>query len=48
MPIIADIRAGAAASLRAIAAELNSRGIPAVRGRKWSAVQVSRVIARSI
>jgi hypothetical protein len=32
LPIIADIRAGGAASLRAIATELNSRGIPTARG----------------
>ncbi len=42
-PIIADIRAGGAASLRQIAAELNERGIPAPRGGAWSAVQVWRV-----
>lgn len=48
LPIIADIRAGGAASLRAIAAELNSRGIPTARGRQWSAVQVKRVRERSI
>jgi hypothetical protein len=32
-------------SLWAIAAGLNERGIPAARGGKWSAVQVSRLIA---
>jgi hypothetical protein len=30
--------------LRAIAAGLNERGIPAARGGKWSAVQVSRLL----
>jgi hypothetical protein len=31
-------------SLRAIAAGLEERGIPAARGGKWSAVQVSRLL----
>ena len=31
-------------SLRAIAAALEERGIPAARGGKWSAVQVSRLL----
>jgi Recombinase len=34
-------------SLRAIAAGLEERGIPAVRGGKWSAVQVSRLLEAS-
>jgi DNA invertase Pin-like site-specific DNA recombinase len=46
LPIIADIRAGGAASLRAIAAEMNLRGIPTARGCVWSAVQVQRVMER--
>ncbi|HEY1979286.1 MAG TPA: recombinase family protein [Xanthobacteraceae bacterium] len=45
LPIITDIRAGGAASLRAIATELNSRGIPTARGGEWSATQVRRVAA---
>ena len=45
-PIIADIRADGAVSLRQIAAELNERGMPAPRGGAWSAVQVSRVLSR--
>jgi hypothetical protein len=32
--------------LRAIATELDTRGIPAARGGKWSAVQVSRLLER--
>jgi DNA invertase Pin-like site-specific DNA recombinase len=47
LPIIADIRVGGAASLRAVAAELNSRGIPSARGGDWSAIQVERVLERS-
>ncbi|MFZ2142035.1 MAG: recombinase family protein, partial [Xanthobacteraceae bacterium] len=31
-------------SLRAIAARLEERGIPTVRGGKWSAVQASRLL----
>jgi Recombinase len=36
--------AGGATSLRAIAAGLEERGIPAARGGKWSAVQVARLL----
>lgn len=43
-PIIADIRAAGASSLREIAAELNGKGISTARGGKWSANQVSRVL----
>jgi hypothetical protein len=32
--------------LRAIAAGLNDRGIPTVRGDEWTATQVMRVMAR--
>jgi len=45
-PIIADIRATGATSLRAMAAGLNDRGIPAARGGAWGASQVQKVIAR--
>jgi DNA invertase Pin-like site-specific DNA recombinase len=43
-PIVADIRAGGASSLPAIAAELNRRGIPTARGGKWSPTQVMRIV----
>jgi DNA invertase Pin-like site-specific DNA recombinase len=43
-PIIADIRAAGASSLRQIAAGLNARNIPTARGGWWSAVQVKRVL----
>lgn len=46
-PIIADLRAGGASSLRQIAAGLNRRAIPAARGGPWSAVQVKRVLERA-
>jgi DNA invertase Pin-like site-specific DNA recombinase len=45
-PIIAELQAAGATSLRAIAAGLNERGIPAARGGQWAAVQVSRVLSR--
>jgi DNA invertase Pin-like site-specific DNA recombinase len=44
--MIAELRAGGAASLRQIAAGLNDRGIPTARGGTWSATQVSRLLAR--
>jgi DNA invertase Pin-like site-specific DNA recombinase len=43
-PTIAELQASGATSLRAIAAGLNERGIPAARGGQWSAVQVARVL----
>jgi hypothetical protein len=46
-PIIADVQAAGAKSLRQIAASLNQRGIPTARGAKWSAVQVKRVLDRA-
>ena len=46
-PIIAELRAAGATSLRAIAAGLNERGIPTASGKaNWSAMQVARVVAR--
>jgi DNA invertase Pin-like site-specific DNA recombinase len=45
-PIIADLQASGATSLRAIAAGLNARQIPTANGGQWSAVQVSRVLSR--
>jgi DNA invertase Pin-like site-specific DNA recombinase len=44
--IIADLRSSGAESLRDLAVGLNARSIPTPRGGKWSAVQVSRVLAR--
>ena len=47
-PVIAQLQASGAKSLRAIAAGLNARGIPTARGRgQWSAVQVARVVERT-
>jgi hypothetical protein len=46
-PIIAEIRAAGAVTLRDIAAELNKRGIPTARGTgSWSRSQVNRVMSR--
>jgi len=46
-PIIAEIRAAGAASLRAIVAELTKRGIPTAQGiGSWSATQVARIMMR--
>jgi hypothetical protein len=46
-PIIAEIRAAGATSLRAIVAELNRRGISTARGTgSWSASQVARIVLR--
>ena len=46
-PIMADLRAMRAVSLRQIAAGLNGRDIPTARGGAWSAVQVRRVLERA-
>jgi hypothetical protein len=43
-PTIAELQAGGCESLRAIAAGLEERGIPAARGGKWSAVQGARLL----
>jgi DNA invertase Pin-like site-specific DNA recombinase len=46
-PIIKDMQAAGAESLRAIARGLNDAGIPTPRGQgEWSAVQVQRVLGR--
>jgi hypothetical protein len=39
-----ELQAAGRDSLRAIAAGLEERGIPAARGGKWSAVQVARLL----
>jgi DNA invertase Pin-like site-specific DNA recombinase len=45
-PIVSEIQAAGAGSLRAIAEALNARGIQSRRGGPWSAVQVQRLLAR--
>ena len=46
LSVIAEIQGQGIATLRAIAAELNTREIDAPRGGQWSAVQVQRVLNR--
>ena len=43
-PTIQELQAAGCESLRAIAAGLEERGIPAARSGKWSAVQVARLL----
>ncbi|GEP01849.1 recombinase family protein [Methylobacterium haplocladii] len=43
-PVIEEVQAAGAVSLREIAAGLNNRGIRTARGGQWSAVQVKRVM----
>jgi hypothetical protein len=46
LPIIEELKAAGAVSLRQIAAGLNAMGIKTARAGEWSAVQVQRVIVR--
>jgi hypothetical protein len=46
-PVIAEMKAAGTVTLGALARGLNARGIPAARGKRWSAVQVRRVLARA-
>jgi DNA invertase Pin-like site-specific DNA recombinase len=46
LPIIEELKASGAVSLRQIAAGLNARGIETTRGGEWSATQVQRVMVR--
>jgi DNA invertase Pin-like site-specific DNA recombinase len=45
-PVVADIRAGGATSLRAIAAELTGRGMLTRRGRLWHVSNVANLLDR--
>lgn len=47
LPVIEEVRASGATSLRAMAAALNTRGIAAANGGQWTATQVSRVLGRA-
>ena len=47
LPIIRQVQAGGATSLRAIAKALNSRNVKTARGATWSAVTVSRIMDRA-
>ena len=44
--VVADIRAGGAVSLRAIAAELNGRGMLTRRGGRWHVSTVTNLLDR--
>lgn len=44
-PILAEMRAAGAKSLRSLAAGLNERGLPAPRGGNWSPTQVMRLLS---
>jgi hypothetical protein len=45
-PIVADIQASGATSLRQIASALNERHIRTARGKEWTATQVMRVLGQ--
>jgi hypothetical protein len=45
-PVITELQASGATSLRAIATALNDRGIPTARGSKWFAASVRDVLTR--
>ncbi|WP_336491680.1 recombinase family protein [Methylobacterium nigriterrae] len=47
LPLVQKLQAQGLTTLRALAAELNERGIPTARGGTWSAVQVKRVLERA-
>jgi hypothetical protein len=44
--VVADIRAGGATSLRAIAGELNARGMLTRRGGRWHVSTVTNLLGR--
>jgi DNA invertase Pin-like site-specific DNA recombinase len=47
-PVIEQIRAAGATSLRAIARALEARGVPTARGGTWTAVQVTEILRRAV
>ena len=46
VPIIRQLQSSGSVALRAIARELNARGIPAARGGKWHPTSVDRLLRR--
>ena len=46
LPIIEQVRAAGAASLRAVATALNARGVRTARGGRWEAATVRNVLRR--
>lgn len=47
IPVIRQIQSTGCSTLREVAAALNARGVPTRRGCAWTAVAVSRVLARA-
>jgi hypothetical protein len=47
LPVIEQIKASGATSLRAIAKALNARGVATARGGVWTPVQVTAVLRRA-
>jgi DNA invertase Pin-like site-specific DNA recombinase len=45
-PIIEQIRASGATSLRDVASALAARGVPTARGGAWSAAQIANIMRR--
>lgn len=45
-PIVHELRAAGVSSVRAVADELNRRGLPTARGGKWHATSVARLLGR--
>jgi hypothetical protein len=45
-PVVANIRSGGAVSLRAIAGELNARGMLTRRGGRWHVSTVTNLLDR--
>jgi hypothetical protein len=45
-PVIEEVRAAGASSLRQLARGLNDRGLTTARGNAWTAAQVQRLLAR--
>ena len=48
LPVIRAIEATGIASLRGIAAALDSRGIPSARGGRWQVSNVRNVLRRQV
>jgi DNA invertase Pin-like site-specific DNA recombinase len=48
LPIIEQIRGSGVSTLKGIAAALNARGVQTYRGGHWQAMQVKRILARSV
>jgi DNA invertase Pin-like site-specific DNA recombinase len=48
LPVVAEIKASGATSLRAIAKGLNDAGLTSARGGRWSSTQVMRVLSDNV